>query len=258
MKTKLSPLFTETFRAANEDAPDFVADKLAFHGYTVERGERYVYAPGTIPILLVAHTDTIHRRTPETLYYDAGKRVVWSPTGLGADDRAGVYAILALLQRGYRPHVLFPDCEETGGQGAAEAAIDLYPSVHCLIELDRMNHKDAAVYQCCNPAWERWLIRRGWDICRGTYTDIVDLMPAFGVAGANLSVGYYSQHTLGEYLRLNELSTTIDRVARMLRNPPRRPFAYQTALPSRDAALALDLDSVDWNRYSYTRSWYER
>ena len=60
----------------------------------------YVIAVGDIPVALVAHLDTVFPYLPENIYYDRVKNVMWSPDGLGADDRGGVYAINSLLSNG--------------------------------------------------------------------------------------------------------------------------------------------------------------
>lgn len=247
----LSPLFREVFSVSNDDAQDLAADLLARNGYKPQRGLSYVYGPGTVPVLLVAHTDVVHRAPPSKLYHDPAQHVVWAPNGLGADDRAGVYAIASLLARGLRPHVLFPDEEETGGAGAHEAARFLpAPPVRCMIELDRMNGNDAVTYCCDSPSWNKWLTRRGWDLEYGTFTDISVLMPSWGIAGANLSVGYYRQHTTSEHLRLDQLNRTIDRVQRILRNAPRWPFAY---IAEEDTVLEPREDD-----YHLSASWFGR
>jgi len=259
MNLELTPLFQEIFAASNDDAQNLAADLLQRHHYAVQRGQSYVYGEGTIPILLVAHTDIIHRQAPTTLYHDPAKHVVWSPTGLGADDRAGVYAIALLLAQGYRPHILFPDEEETGGHGAREAADSLRPAnVHCLLELDRMNHNDAVTYHCDNPDWNDWLTRRHFHLAWGSYTDISSLMAPWNLAGANLSVGYYRQHTCGEYLRLDQLAKTVSRVARILRNPPKQPFPYipEDIYPQQSLALE-DYDENYFRRLDWrTSRWH--
>ena len=56
----------------------------------------YIYAKGDIPIALVAHMDTVFENPPSNIYYDREKGVLWSPEGLGADDRAGIFAILKI------------------------------------------------------------------------------------------------------------------------------------------------------------------
>mgnify|MGYP002508472230 FL=1 len=47
----------------------------------------YIVAEGKIPIALVAHMDTVFKTPVSNLYYDQRKGVLWSPEGLGADDR---------------------------------------------------------------------------------------------------------------------------------------------------------------------------
>lgn len=42
----------------------------------------------------------------------------------------------------------------------------------------------------------------------------------------NLSIGYYNEHTLHEHLKINEWLATINRVAKMLENPPAEKFPY--------------------------------
>ena len=64
---------------------------------TVHVTNSYLYAEGNIPIALVAHMDTVFDKPPKEIYYDERKGVMWSPKGLGADDRAGVFAILKIL-----------------------------------------------------------------------------------------------------------------------------------------------------------------
>ena len=72
----------------------------------------YIVAIGEIPIALVAHMDTVFAKPVSNLFYDEKKGVLWSPEGLGADDRAGVFAILKILQTGLRPSVILTTDEE--------------------------------------------------------------------------------------------------------------------------------------------------
>ena len=65
----------------------------------------YVVAIGTIPIALVAHTDTVFDDekagiTQKDLYYDKQKQVMFCPHGAGFDDKAGIYAIAQII----KPH----------------------------------------------------------------------------------------------------------------------------------------------------------
>lgn len=215
------------FRADEDTLMRALASELDRYGYRqLERGSDFLYAPGQVPVLLVAHVDTVHVRPPEDIYHDAKAGVLWSPDGLGADDRAGVLGILHLLRLGHRPHVLFTDGEERGGTGAHEAAKALHPDVRYVVELDRRNGREAVFYGCENKKFRKYVTAFGYKQSEGTFTDISILCPAWGIAGVNVSCGYYNAHTTTEYLKLPELEDSVRRVAAMLKNVPKAKFDY--------------------------------
>jgi hypothetical protein len=39
----------------------------------------YIYAKGDIPVMLVAHLDTVHLVKPKEVFYDKKQDVMWSP-----------------------------------------------------------------------------------------------------------------------------------------------------------------------------------
>ena len=70
----------------------------------------YIIAQGDIPLALVAHMDTVFKLPPEQIYFDRQQGVLWSPDGLGADDRAGVFLILKIVQvmkKNRKPTIIF-------------------------------------------------------------------------------------------------------------------------------------------------------
>ena len=196
-------------------------------GYTPIRGVSFLYAEGDLPVLLVAHADTVHDKLPRQIFFDEKKRVLWSPEGLGADDRAGIYAILRILRMGYHPYVLITDGEEAGCFGAYDAAFSLNPQVRFIIELDRRGKNDAVYYDCDSPEFEAYVAKFGFTFAWGSYSDISILCPEWKIVGVNLSIGYYNEHSLNEYLSLRDLENTIKRVKSMLDNIPENTFKYQ-------------------------------
>lgn len=191
---------------------------LKQYGYTPVMGQHYIWAEGTLPAVLVAHIDTVHPVPPDRIFYDPKERVMWSPQGLGADDRAGVWAILCLLLAGYRPHVLFTDLEEQGGIGAWEAAeeVVLPEGTRYGIEIDRRGKGQAVFYNEGNTDFKEYICSFGFKEHTGTYSDVAILSPAWGIACVNLSAGYYNEHFTDEYLCLNSLEVTFWAVRRML------------------------------------------
>lgn len=196
-------------------------------GYKIHEGQTYLYAPGEIPVCLLAHVDVVHKRVEPEIFFDSKKGVLWSPDGIGGDDRAGVAGIMELLNRGYKPHVLFLDYEETGCVGAMDAAKELKaPEVNCLIELDRKGHVDACFYDLDNKKFEKYVESFGFKYEWGIYTDICEICPTWGIAGVNLSIGYYNPHTNEEFVRLNEWLDTVNKVEKILKRPPQHVYKY--------------------------------
>ncbi len=196
-------------------------------GYTTCKTDLFLYGEGNIPVLLVAHLDTVHNEPPKQILYDREQQVMWSPQGLGADDRAGVFSITEIIKRGYHPHVLFTDLEESGGIGASRVAHILPPpDIRYMIELDRKGINDSVFYRCCNIEFEDYVNAFDFKTAFGSFSDISILCPNWGIAGVNLSIGYHHQHTKQEILCVNEMYKTIEKVCNMLENPPEKYFEY--------------------------------
>lgn len=177
-------------------------------------------------ICLVAHIDTVHSEDWATkrLVYENG--VIRSPQGLGADDRAGVWAALELYRISpleYQPYVLLTDKEEVGCIGAREAAMlfgSLFfsPAITYFIELDREGSRDAVFY-CNEPVEFRYYVKSfGFTDTQGTSSDIRVLGPVAGKCAVNLSTGYYDAHTKTETLCVSELHVTMEKVREMIRD----------------------------------------
>lgn len=218
----------EVFKLSEKEILKRLRQELVQYGYRKIQGtKKYLYAEGDIPILLVAHLDTVHKVLPKTIYWDKEQDVYWSPEGLGADDRAGVWGILTLLENGYRPHIMFTTGEEVGGIGARAAVKNMkVPLVHYAIELDRTGSMDAVFYDCDSEVFTKYVEGFGFEEHFGSFSDISVLCPAWGIAGVNLSTGYYLAHTTSEYLNMSELMSVVNKVAVMLDNPPSEPFPY--------------------------------
>ena len=180
----------------------------------------YIYAEGEIPVALVAHLDTVFPSPPKDIYYDTRKGVIWSPQGLGADDRAGVFSILKIIKSGLRPHVIFTTDEERGGLGANQLTIMEpkmpFKNLKYIIELDRRGTNDCVFYECDNDEFTKYIESFGFVEAIGSFSDIGELCPAWGIAGVNLSVGYENEHSYSEILCVNPLLSTIQKVKQLL------------------------------------------
>ena len=182
--------------------------------------KEYIIVRGTDPVALVAHLDTVSSYPPTDIYYDNKEQVMWSPDLLGADDRAGIYAIIQLIEKGYKPHIILTTDEEKGCLGSKQFIKDFpyspFEKLKILIQLDRCGAKDSVFYDCDNKGFERYINRFGFKTAIGTFSDISVIAPEWGVAAVNLSVGYYLEHSNAEYLKCKELDATIKKVSKIL------------------------------------------
>ena len=219
LNEKEQKVFEYYFQIKQHNLKKALQKFLEKHYSEVIVNERYLIAVGATPVALVAHLDTVFSTPPKTIYYDRSKNVMWSPEGLGADDRAGVFAIVEIIRRGYRPSIIFTTDEEMGGVGARAMVMDHpKPFTHLkyVIELDRQGKNDCVFYQCGNEDFKEYVQTFGFKLDFGTYTDICEFCPTWKVAGVNVSVGYKNEHRFIETLNIGWLFDTIDRVCNML------------------------------------------
>lgn len=193
---------------------------LKDNGYKIKSTKKYIIAEGDIPICLVAHLDTVGKNPPKHIFYDNTQHVMWSPELLGADDRAGVYAIIDIINDGYRPHVIFTTDEEQGALGA-QAVVTRYPdcpleNLKAIFQLDRRGQNDCVFYDCDNPDFENYVESFGFKTAYGSFSDISVLAPSWKVAAANLSIGYFNEHSETEHLFCDYMEETIGKVKKIL------------------------------------------
>ena len=224
-----------------------LASFLKKHYKKVVHTNDYIFAEGDIPVALAAHMDTVFKQPPEEIFFDPAKNVMFSPQGLGADDRAGVFAIIQIIRAGYRPHIIFTTDEEIGGRGATALAVLECPfkDLKYIIELDRRGSNDCVFYDCENQKFNDYVESFGFEYNFGSYTDICEFCPSWKVAGVNLSIGYRDEHTYSEVLFVGQMLSTIEKVKRMLEDTDNldEPFEYIPAIRHYNYAYGWDFDT---------------
>ena len=192
-------------------------------GYqNIVRTPAYLFAEGQIPVALVAHADTVFKeeKGEKPVYYDREQGICWSPKGLGADDRAGIYAIIKLIKMGLRPHVIVTTDEEMGCVGAVKMVGKHgecpFKDLRFIIQLDRRGTDDCVFYDCENPEFTEFIETYGFKFAYGSLSDISVIAPAWKIAAVNLSIGYENEHSAVETLNIPAMCHTIERVATIL------------------------------------------
>ena len=180
---------------------------------------------------VVAHTDTVHpidtiNINEEYLLDSKGNKSLslkayndsGNPTGIGGDDKCGVFACLQLLDELNVIKVAFFVSEEVGCIGSKNADENFFKDVGYAIQFDAPN--DYMVTEYCfgvklfetdsifhNSAKkvlnENMLSTPKFE--KHPYTDVWQLKKKFDCSCINLSVGYHSYHTKNEYVVVEEV-----------------------------------------------------
>ena len=207
---------------------EYLYDETSKLGYIVECGKDdknktlYLYATkeNSLPVLLIAHTDTVHDHPPREIYFDDIDGVYIAQNGLGADDRAGVYASMELIKNN-KCDVLFTSLEEKGSIGAKRFIqdYDKNPKYHMLLQLDNPGENGAMFYDNESQDFQEYILGFGFVPATGKSSDIKIIAPHWKVNAVNLSVGYYHAHKKHEQLNPDHLESTTMKVDKILKEP---------------------------------------
>lgn len=206
-------------RASQDILKGYLNHKLKKEYEEVICNDGYLFAKGDIPILLIAHMDTVHEALPKRFVYENKGDKISAPQGIGGDDRCGIYMITEIIKK-HKCSVLFCEDEEKGGIGASKFVKESFAKdleFNYMIELDRRGDKDAVFYDCDNEKFEDFITEDGdWKTAWGSFSDISILAPKIGCAAVNLSCGYYNAHTDKEYVILSEMEANIEKVCKLI------------------------------------------
>lgn len=228
----------------------FVKQFVANRGYEyTDFTNAGLYVEGTVPVTIIAHCDTAGTIPPlDTIsckhgmvYLDSRRR----DTGqvLGGDDRCGVYIALSFLSReSNRPNILLTRDEEIGCVGAKSLVnddwsnekgenidtLEMLSNTNFFLQCDRRGFREFVLYDCDNDKFTEFIKGFGFLKETGSFSDINTISNYTGICGANLSAGFYSEHSKDEYISLSSMSYTLDKVNKLVDAGARRdkPFLF--------------------------------
>jgi putative aminopeptidase FrvX len=182
---------------------------------------------------VVAHTDTVHnnhridvrkelkknsRNVLKEAYkgYDANGK----PTGIGGDDKAGVFACLTLLLELPVLKAAFFVSEEIGCIGSKAADPAFFENVGYAIQFDApydymvtevssgvpLFDRRSQFFNKANNVLIEYIIP---EYGSHPFTDVYALKKLFDFSCINLSIGYYDYHTANEYVILEDVENGI-------------------------------------------------
>lgn len=172
----------------------------------------------------MAHLDTVFEKDKKYkseihLYYDPNHEVAFCPAAPGFDDTTGIYAIIDIVDQGYRPTIILTQDEELFGIGVNNMLqkLPIAPTdLKYIVELDRQGYNDAVFYNCNNKEFEEYVCSFGFNTDIGSFSDIYFIGPVWKIACVNVSIGYLNEHTYGEILQVAWMEETIEKVCQMI------------------------------------------
>ena len=185
---------------------------------------------------VIAHTDTVHNLDTINIreeelknaqgqlklslkaYNDSGL-----PTGIGGDDKAGVYACLTLLEELPDLKAAFFVSEETGCHGSSKADPEFFKNVGYGIQFDapenwmvteycfgqQLFERDSDFFRTCDHVLSEGTQNKQQYLIH-PYTDVYALRSQFDFQCINFSIGYYDYHTANEYVVVEDVENGID------------------------------------------------
>lgn len=217
-------LFIQTETYDDEEMLTFIKNELSQINVTVEEdgyGNIYVTKGNTKDFpCLVAHTDTVHdiisdfrvMRNEDTIFaFDGVKR---KQTGIGGDDKVGVYILLQALRDIPAMKAVFYRNEEDGCKGSIYSIVNhksWYDDCNFVIQPDRRDFNDLIVNSSgIDITSDEFLFSVKDEIKKYEYKDVygvatdVDklVLHKIGISCTNISCGYVSPHTNNEIVSI--------------------------------------------------------
>ena len=228
---------------------EFITAHCEEHGYAwrldavgniyVTKGAKLA---GTFPCV-VAHLDTVHAIKDGGIcpVEIDGKVTGINPltmeqTGIGGDDKCGIYAALVCLASLPVCKAAFFVDEEIGCRGSSQADISFFRNARFVLQADRRGSTDFVTDiggPLASKAFAKavlpFLRSHGFSPCSGMMTDVEALRDGgVGISVANMSAGYYNPHQACEFIVIADLDNTIALMVAICGNlGASYPFQYE-------------------------------
>jgi len=244
---------------------------------TLDEGEFYP--------MFISHTDTVHDLIDEiivkeeylirpfTFGKDFGRDQVLclkaydkddNPTGIGGDDKCGIYICLELLSQLDKVKVAFFVSEETGCHGSKLVDKEFLKDVGYCVQYDAPGDHlisyscfgtvlfdtegeffKTAIQSITNSFKNEMLVQSH------PYTDIMMIKQKSDFSCINISCGYYNMHSPSEFVCIDDVSRAIDAGLNLVKDLEfkKYEFKYITQKPIFKKSILFEDDAEDDDIY---------
>jgi hypothetical protein len=213
----------QLFKQTQKELATFIYKKYKEKDIYIDKDlNNYIFIKGNDPVCFVAHLDTVFKEKPYIINHKFKNEelILSSPSGLGADDRAGVLANLYFLENS-NASILFTFNEEKGGIGIknfikSDIYLKIKEDINLWIEFDRAGKNDYVTYDFKNNEIFKILDKNNFKFKYGSFSDVAILSKDSNVLGINLSSGYYNQHQITETFKPILLFNNIKKIEQIM------------------------------------------
>jgi putative aminopeptidase FrvX len=192
--------------------------------------------------MFIAHTDTVHYIVPEIVVkeemlskpYTYGKSfnddhhkslkgytTDGTPTGIGGDDKVGVFLALELLMTLPKVKVGLFVAEETGCHGSSKCDINFLKDVGYAIQFDapgdhlitricwgvKLYDDNGDFIKVARSTFESWMNTTAQEQTH-PYTDVSKIKEKADISCINFSCGYYNMHSANEFVVIDDVENS--------------------------------------------------
>ena len=229
-------LSIQTFQFKQELMVEFLKGKLIELGcsYKIHEGNIYVTKGEAEKYpCVVAHMDTVHDLVSDLSVIEINGNLTgfnkysMTQTGIGGDDKVGIYICLQILKQTENIKVVFFRDEEAGCIGSNLADKAFFEDCYYVLEFDRRGNADFVIdangVQLSTKAFQQAILpyihKYGYSYSLGGSTD-VQALKLIGIkcSMANMSCGYYNPHLDNEYVIIEDVMNTLNLALELIEN----------------------------------------
>ena len=192
---------------------------------------------------VISHTDTVHGLNrinvhEEQLLNAQGESKLslkgyndnGAPTGIGGDDKCGVYACLTMLEQLPYLKAAFFVSEETGCHGSRKADKAFFHNVGYAIQFDAPENwmvtekcfgqvlfdRNSDFFKSGDEVLKEGMVQSDMQYMVHPYTDVYALRSQFDFSCINFSIGYYDYQSKNEYVVVEDVYNGIEMGVKMI------------------------------------------
>lgn len=219
---------------------------------------------------VVAHMDTVHSLKKNLTAVVINGRITgmdattMTQTGIGGDDKVGIYVALQMLREHDNIKAFFPRDEEIGCVGSQHVTPEFFDDVTIALQCDRRGNKDfitkASGVELSSKKFQEDVLpiitQYGYRFEHGMMTDVMQLKESgIDISMANISCGYYNPHMDNEYVDVADVHRVTTMVSEIIRTLGQTKYPH--IAPTFKSSFGRYDDEAGWgdgaSGLSYTR-----